>query len=75
MSARVLGVLCVAFSAAVFVYFSAWTFAVPFLPSIRSAFPPRAVLLALPYIGIVGLCAGVTAFIQVIGLRAVAEKK
>lgn len=74
MSARVLGVFCVVFSGAVFAYSTAWTFVVPFVPAIRSVFPPRAVLLALPYLGIVCLLLGSAAFVHVISVRAAAEK-
>jgi hypothetical protein len=75
MSARVLGATCVGVSAAVFVYFTLWTFAAPFAPASLPAFPPRALLLALPYAGAAGLCLLVAAFIRVTSARARAEKE
>lgn len=74
MSARLLGAVCVAFAAGVFVYFTAWTFGAPFSPALRAHFPPRAVLLLLPPAGAATLAAGAAAFVAVVSARARAAK-
>lgn len=67
MSAQLLGVFCLAFSTATFVYFTLWTF-LPILP-FTITFPPRSVLLSLPLIGIVGLGIIVASFVAIVSRK------
>lgn len=76
LSARAVGAGFVLFSALVLAYFTAWTFLAPLSatepPLVRVAlppFPPRPVLLALPYAGVVGLTALVGAFVALAGRK------
>jgi dolichol phosphate-mannose biosynthesis regulatory protein len=65
---KAVGIACIFVSAVVFVYFTLWTFVVPFVPSssrLVILFPPRVWLLALPFVGVAGLIAIVSVFIQI----------
>jgi hypothetical protein len=79
MGSKTVGVVCVLFSACVFVYFTFWTIALPLIrpeaaPLLFAAFPRRGWLIALPYAGIVTLVALVATFIQICSKRAASER-
>jgi hypothetical protein len=79
MGSKILGVVCVLFSAYVFVYFTLWTFVVPLVrtdsaPLLVAAFPPRIWLLGLPYAGVLLLAFLVATFVHVCSRRVESER-
>ncbi|OSX80122.1 hypothetical protein BU14_0058s0033 [Porphyra umbilicalis] len=65
LPAVVLGLLCIAFSAAVFLAFTTWLLAPVLPPYVQALFPLRMWLYILPAAGVVGVVAGVTAFVGI----------
>lgn len=67
MSGAAVAALCISFALVVFLYFTVWTFVLPFVDSANSLqayFPPRSWLIILPFSGVGGLGLVVFAFVQ-----------
>ena len=64
-AAVITGIFFVVFSTLVFIYFTAWTFYLPFVKGssvLHAIYPDRFWLYSLPFIGVVGLTSAIGIF-------------